>query len=410
MQFVKAIQTLAFGSLGAGVINFSSISITARLLEPEHFGSYAIFASLVTIVSVFSTLRADVFICQRRSLKRAELFFKISLFFVIIFTLLSFVLLTLYGKYIFDDKNSSVFTYFLLSISILMLGSFQASLSASLHRKDYKLIAKVRFFQAFIGGVIQVSVAIFSNNSMLALILGFLVNQGVGGIFLVPMTYFRITRKKIAECKWLLLNYRKKLVSSSLSCFLLILSPMLPVIFISNNLGTLEAGFFYFAIQITTIPFTFVRRILANIAMAEVSTISSLSFPSYYNRYKLYISLFFVTSFFLYFLYFSYSDELFLLVFGEEWSKSGKLSAILIPMFFVDMISYACFQILNLKNKTNWLLNLELFRFLTVVVGVWFVSYLDFSLFVVTTWYSFWMLISYFIICFLAVLVVNKGK
>lgn len=402
MQLLRAIKTLAFGSLGAGIINLLAISITARLLEPEYFGAYAVFSSLATIISVISTMRAEVLICQKVSNRRSECFFKISIFFVVIVSFLSFLFFSLFGDNFFKNEDGVLSTYLLLACSIFMLGLFQSSLSVSLHKKDYKKIAKVRFLQALLGGSIQVTLAFYSEASILPLILGFIIGQGFGAFSLVPINYFFISKRKISECKWLVIKYNKVMIHSSMSTFLLILSPMLPAIIISKYIGVHEAGLFYFAIQTTTIPFTFFRRIFSNVTMAEIKTLSSIDIGKYVNSIKRPLSLSLCTIFVAYVFYFINAESLYVFVFGEEWRSSGKVSAILIPMFFFDMFSYSCFQVLNLKNKTSWLLKMEAFRFLSVVVGVLLITLLGMDFLSVVTWYSFWMLFSYATICYLA--------
>lgn len=410
MRLLRAIKTLAFGSLGAGLINLLAISITARLLDPKYFGMYAVFASLATIISVFSTMRADVFICQKISNRRSECFFKISLFFVVIISFFSLIFFVIFGNVFFDDESGVLSTYILLSSSIFMLGLFQSSLSVSLHRKDYKKISKVRFCQALLGGLIQIIFAFYSKGSILPLILGFIVGQGVGSFSLVPIKYFFISKRKLAECRWLFIKYKKVMISSSISTFFLILSPMLPAVIISKCIGVHEAGLFYFASQTTTIPFTFFRRIFSNVAMGEINSLSLSKIYSYADPIK---KLFFITFgafFFIYVLYFYYAEDLYSVVFGSEWRISGRISAILIPMFLLDMFSYSCFQILNLKSKTSWLLRIEIFRFVSVVVGVLLLTLLGMDFLSVVTWYSFWMLVSYATICYLAFVVLRNDS
>tara|TARA_R110002126_G_scaffold687_3_gene4272 strand:- start:1882 stop:3132 length:1251 start_codon:yes stop_codon:yes gene_type:complete len=399
MKIVSAIKILALGSLSAGVISFLSMAITARFIDPIYFGQYAVFASIATIVAVISTLRADILICQKRSKKRAGNLFLIAMFFVLIISILSFLLLISFGFYFFQPINDNYLIYSLLSLSIFSLGFFQSASSLSLHERNYKKIAKIRLIQAILGGLVQVVFAMLYSDSMMALVFGFLIGQGFGGVLLLPKGCFKLSKRRLLECTLIFVKNRKNLMLSTFSVFLLILSPMMPAIIISKFIGLHEAGIFYFAVQTTTIPFTFLRRIFSNVTLGEGQGLSSNSFFIFINRNTrriLYLLLFTIIAFVI---YFTYSEVIFEYAFGVEWKLSGRLSAILVPMFFVDMLSYSCFQFLNLKNKGSWLLKLELFRFLSVVLGTLMFSMLGFSIISVVSWYSFSMLISYSIVC-----------
>lgn len=138
---------------------------------------------------------------------------------------------------------------------------------------------------------------------------------------------------------------------SSISVFLLILSPMLPAVIIAKNIGTVEAGVFYFATQIVSIPFTFFRRILANVMMAEFSVLAAGGYVRFVSKFAR-LGILAVTSFLLFLVfYYLYAKDIFGILFGSEWALAGYVGFYLLVMYFFDSFAYSAYQLLSVWGR-----------------------------------------------------------
>lgn len=394
-SLIRILRVLALGSLGAGIFNFIGMTVVARLLDPSVFGTFSVYASLVSILAVISTFRLDVLIFQK-SFVHASHIFVLSLFVLTFFSivvLVSFLSFDL-GRIFFDPSSSKTIAV-LIAFGVFCLGGYQTVSAFALKQKIYNKIALARSVQAFVGSIVQVALAIFLKFSFLPLVAGFLISQAFGARYLLGRFKYSFSRRSFMSFISILKKNYRFCSYSSFSTFLLILSPMLPSIIISKYLGFVEAGFFYLAVQLTSIPFTFFRRLFSSVALAEGKAFDSEAYLNFIINYKKHIYFFIFAFVGFSIIYFFLAEWGFVLVLGEGWEKAGKISAILAPMFFIDAVSYSCFQLLNVNNRYLGLFFLELLRFSFVVGGVLLVSIYTRDIICVAIWYSLSMAFFY---------------
>ena len=387
----SALRVMALGSLGAGVLNFLALTITAKILEPSAFGVFSVYASVISIVSVVSSFRVDVLIFQLHKI-HASVIFMLALHLVSLVSVLVFIVFSFNGvsDYVLSD-HVYPYTAYVLAFGVMALGGYQAATAFSLKYKMYKELSLSKSLQAFVGAIVQILLAIIFKYSFIPLVVGFIVNQAFGVRMLVKNQTFPFSWRTYVKFIVVIRRYFKFCAYSSMSMFLLIMSPLLPAVIIAKYIGIEEAGVFYFASQVTTVPFTFIRRLLANVVLAEGKELTSGIYISLLHKYKkviLVVGTFCIITCVAYFLFATSLFEFFL---GYKWRSAGVVSAILLPMFMIDSISFSAYQLLNINNRYVALFFMEVFRFIFVVGGVLVVVLMTGDLVNVVVWYSFSM-------------------
>ena len=77
--FLKNVSKLALGTGIAQLITILISPVLTRLFLPEQYGIFALYVSLITILSVFSTCRYEFAIVLPKSKRRAEELYFLSI-------------------------------------------------------------------------------------------------------------------------------------------------------------------------------------------------------------------------------------------------------------------------------------------------------------------------------------------
>lgn len=400
MTLLNKVKVMTSSSLISGLISFLTLSVSGLYLSPNNFGIFALFSSIITVYSALSSLRFDTFICQTKTKSLAKHHAIIGFVLTLIFSFLFFLLSSLFYRQVHDIVEVNWFNIY-ISITILLIGFNQVSISWVLFNGNYELLSKVRVAQALIGSLVQLTLIIYFDFKVLALVAGLAISQGVGTFSLLLRSKFDLSGVKIEKIWRIFLAFKRRSLLSTLSYMVAIISPMLPAVIISKGVGSYEAGLFYFAYQIASTPFSFLRRIFSYLAMGEFDC-NKPNFLIIFNKFKdkiKYIRLFFV--FFLLSSYFS--NDIFSIVFGDVWAESGTIFSIFFVVFLFDVAFYSAYQILNLRNEQKCLLFIETSRAILVLFGFVVVNY-GFWYFIL--WYAFIMIL----FDIFTVLVLNKKE
>lgn len=387
MTLLNKVKVMTSSSLISGLISFLTLSISGLYLSPNNFGIFALFSSIITVYSALSSLRFDTFICQTKIRSLAKHYAIIGFVLTLVFSFLFFLLSSLFYHQIHEIVGVDWFNVY-VSITILLIGLNQVSISWVLFNGNYELLSKVRVAQALIGGLVQLTLIICFDFKVLALVVGLAISQGVGAFSLLLRSKFDLAGVKIEKIWRVFLSFKRRSLLSTLSYMVAIISPMLPAVIISKGVGSYEAGLFYFAYQIASTPFSFLRRVFSYLAMGEFDC-NKPNFFIIFNKFKgkiKYIRLFFV--FFSLSSYFS--NDIFSIFFGDVWAESGTIFSIFFVVFLFDVAFYSAYQILNLRNEQKCLLFIETSRAILVLFGFFIVKY-GFWYFVL--WYAFIMIL-----------------
>ena len=126
---MKNVSKLALGTGIAQLITILASPILTRIFSPEQYGIFALFISMITILSVFSTFRYEYAIVLPKSKRRAEELYFLCIFITILVSITFFLIAFLFGTKILIFLNfTSLNEYILLiPLSILLSGVTQTN-------------------------------------------------------------------------------------------------------------------------------------------------------------------------------------------------------------------------------------------------------------------------------------------
>ena len=168
-DFARNVMILMSGNVIAQVISLLLALILTRLYSPEEFGVYALFFSVISILTVVATGRYETAIMLPSSEKTATSIVYISIFISLILSLITLIVVIIFDKNINDWFGVQV--AYLIPVLMLLIGVSQ-SLRVWLNRKKkYRQMAFNRIEQSYISGGLQLFLG-FSNYGSIGLIIG----------------------------------------------------------------------------------------------------------------------------------------------------------------------------------------------------------------------------------------------
>lgn len=362
------------GTTIAQAIPISISPILTRIYSPEDFGVFAIYISIVTILSVIVTGAYDLAIVIPKNDSDALCIIKLS--FIVTFIISFIVLLIIYIfneqiLFLIGDENLKIWLYF-IPFSIFLSGIYQ-SINYWLNRhKYYKSIAINRVIQSGTAGSVQLTmgfIGLVSSGLVLGKILGQLISTILlGRIYLKEKKKVSSHKKKLRLIA-LAKRYKKFPLYESRSNLLNTSSTEVPVILISSLFNTSIAGFYALSSRMLLLPMTLIGTSIGQVFFQEASklksnheALKSLTFSIYKKLIiigVIPISLIIV-----------YGDIIFMFIFGSEWKIAGEFSQILGIWIILVFISSPLSKLLVIMEKQKESLNFNILIFLSRVLSI----------------------------------------
>ncbi|MFD5213427.1 oligosaccharide flippase family protein [Microbacterium sp. NPDC058345] len=180
----RSILTLITGSMAAQLVTVAILPILTRLYSPSAFGSFAIFLSVVTLLSVVGTMRYEMAIVLPKAASEARAITRMG---ICVLALVSLVVL-ISGVAVLGVSYSfsGAWMWFLILAGpgVFLLG-YNSFLSQWFTRsRSYGRISRNRVVQSFATAGAQVALAFVLPGEGVGLVSGLLIGQLVGAIFL----------------------------------------------------------------------------------------------------------------------------------------------------------------------------------------------------------------------------------
>ena len=378
---MRQVLGLGSGVLIAHLITLAVSPIITRIYSPEEFGEFALFTSIVTILTLVATGSYEFSIVLPKREKTALSIFKVSVLCAVGFSTLLLVLLSIFYSPI--TEFASVSTVFLLLIPFAVLfNSLNGSYTYWFNRNEYFdefAIAKVSMSVGT--GIFQVGLGALGLTSF-----GLLIGLIVGRVFSVgTMAFKKVTEIGKLFSGWFKDDLRQAAKTYSdhpkfvlISSLLSSISIEVPVFLITSFFGDQALGYYGLALRILMAPVTLISLSVGHVyyqKFAAKRNRQELLAPYLLNLWGT-LSLIGILPFtMLFFL----SEPIFVIVFGDEWTGAGIVAKHLSPMlFFLFVVNPTSKSLLVLgKQKIMPLFSISslLIRLATLFIGYYYYDF-----------------------------------
>ena len=342
-EFSRNVLTLMTGTTIAQAIPIAISPILTRLYSPSEFGIFALYMSIASLLSVIATGRYELAIMLPKKKTDALNIVILSLVITITISIFAFLIVFFFNEEItilLENKNISNWLYF-IPITVLFTGIYQSFNYWNSKQKQYKLIATTKVIQSTTTGTSNLSFG-FAGYTFGGMILGGLFGQAISS-FMLSRNFFKNDKnlfQKISKTRIIALakKYKKFPLINSLHAFINILKENAVNIFIGIKYSQTTLGYYFFMLRMMKLPAGLLGSSIAQVFYREATEryIKDKNIQSLILKLVIKLVLISLGPIFLFYFI---AEELFSIIFGEEWRISGSYAKAISPYIFFHFIA-----------------------------------------------------------------------
>jgi len=368
-EFSHNVLTLMTGTTVAQAIPVAISPILTRIYTPEDFGLYSLFIAIAFIFGSIANGRYELAIMLPKKDEDAINIFALGFIITLGISFLLLILIILFHDLIvdfLDNDKIGIWLYF-IPITVFFIGFFNILNYFNIRKKYYKNIANSKIFKSIILAILQLSIGFIKQGAM-----GLISGQIVSQIFANWQLFKNIIKDKTLLSKitikniWIEAKKYKDFPKFSLwGVFANTLSIHFTNILISSFFTISTLGFYSLVQKILGMPSALIGSSIGQVFFQEASE-EKMKTSRAINTFKKTINKLILLGVPLYGLLYFIIEDVFAIVFGEEWRIAGVYAQILIPLFFIKFISVAVSTTFSIFNR----LKFELFLKILLLIGI----------------------------------------
>ena len=385
-EFRRNVMTLATGTTIASSLPVAVVPILTRVFTPEDFGILAFYSAVVTIFAILSTAGYELAIVLPKKRDDAYQILILSCTISTFFSLLLLFVIWFFEKQIaglLNNPENYIFLYW-MPLSVFLISIYQSLYYWFNREKAYRNMANSGVIKNSTIVISQISFGFLTKLSALGLIMGQLIGQILGTIYMVRK-FIKGTqdkhKPKISKQFTLAKRYinfpKFILVANTMNAT----SRQLPSIFFNIFFTQTAAGFYLIVNLAIGVPITIFSIAIGDVFRQQAS-VAYAERGECLKEYKKIFKKLLMISLLPFGLFALIAPDLFEIVFGKNWRIAGEYAQILTPMFLLRFISNPLSNMFLIAEKQK--LELLLQTILLLATGLCFVTGLMFEDIVLT--------------------------
>lgn len=395
-SFVENVMILMTGTTIAQVISIAISPILTRIYTPNEFGAFALFMSIVSIISVMQTGKYELAVMLPEKDEGAVNVIALCILVSSIVSSVTLLAIWIFNKPItksLDNSEISILLY-LIPLIVLMTGIYSAIYYWSNRKKQYKRLAISKIFQSISNAGMNIGMGV-AGFGVSGLILSVVGSQTVATGVLGWQSWKKdkdkiklVTKEKITlEAK----KYSDFPRYSITSDFINVTSNQLPIFMLSIFFNDTIIGLYSLTQRVLATPIGFIAASILDVFKQKASNDYIING----NCKDIYVKTFKSLAFFSiipFILFFITAPDIFALVFGIKWRTAGEYAQILSVMYAFKFISSPLSYMYYIaeKQKEDFLLHLYIgvSTLLTLIIGQYIFGTIKASLILFSANYS----------------------
>lgn len=365
-EFKRNILTVVSGTVLAQALPILIIPILTRIYTPHDYGILGVFLGVSGIFNIVSTFNFPTAIIVPKEDFDAKKLFQLSLIVTTCVSLVSVVLIFLFGRVLSDLVNVPDLYYWLFFVPpVLFLYGLNFALVVYSNRyKKYRTLSVSKVAASIATIVVSLIIGILVKGP-LGLILSTFINYLVS----VTIVFYILMKEdknlcfpimKIHEAKEYFVRFKNFPLYTLPTDFINIFINQLPV-FILGSVNPAKVGYFNISNRVLATPAQLVSSSIADVLkqrMSEDMHQREDCSPVYKRTFK----PLFLLSLVPFLILFIFAPSIFAFVFGEKWRPAGTFTQFMTPYFFVKFLAMPFVPIYNLamRQKEEFALHIYL--------------------------------------------------
>lgn len=359
LNFFRNTLVLLSGHVFNQLVLIISYPIISRLYQPEQFGIFAQVNAIYAVLLLISTLRYESAIIISKDDNEANNLVALSLILVFIFVLITFFCLVVFDDRIADLLKSPRLKYYIywIPLFILLASPQQIFYNWSIRKKEFKRANISNILKSSLNSIGRIIFGIYSAN-LLSLFFARAISFLFSMIQIIPVRIHKLFNKEIYKgiSRQAIIdsakNHKNFPLFMSGGMLLNRISTSLVPLILSSLFGVKFLGFYAMANTALNIPLSVLRNSLQTVFMQEASERRRSQKTIFGESIKI-SGLIFILGLLPVIILIMFGPEIFRLILGSKWEKSGEIAQILISWFFMTIVAAphtALVPVMNLQK------------------------------------------------------------
>lgn len=353
-SFARSVSILAGGAAAGQVIIVLTSPLLTRLYSPEDFGLLAVYAALLSILSVIASLRYQLAIPLPERDEEASHLVALSLIIVVAISLLTTLLILFFSKPIVElFRTPALASYlWLLPVGLLLTGTYQVFNYWAIRVKAFMPIARTKISQSLATIIVQVGGYFLGP---LALILGQIGGQAAGsstlGALILQTRWIELKAIRWHNILTAASRYARFPIYSTWVGLFNTASSQLPPILFATLFNPVAAGIYMIANRVLAMPMTLVGSAMANVFLS--SAVDARRNGTLIHLVKdIHEKLVHIAMPPALILLLA-GPDLFDFIFGANWRQAGEFAQWMAPWIYLAFISTPLSTLFDVLEKQN---------------------------------------------------------
>lgn len=354
-NFIRNFISVFLGSVASQIIPITGMLFLARIYSPSTFGAFTAWISIVTFAAVVLTLRLEnalPIIMDRLERFKAVcavviITFLVSIFFMILLSILEFN--NLISPYL---NNIPIYIYLISPCALFVSLNIVMQNWAAIEG-DYKVLNIMRVMQSSF--VIGLQIIFGSlNASSSSLIFSFILANITASIIsaVLMRNYYYKENIRFSEIKEFIKRFKKLSLFALPADSMNTLVGQLPVLIVSYRFGSDVAGFLGLTMRILAAPVGLIGKAVLDVFKRHAA-IDLKEKGNCKNVYWTAFAFLGLISILMSLVIILFSEEVFMIAFGNDWRLSGTMALWLLPMFAFGLVASPLSYLAYLVEKNH---------------------------------------------------------
>ncbi len=351
-ELLKHVIILLQGTVIAQLIGVAMQLILRRMFTVSDFGIFALYGAAVGILATIATGRYEMAIVLPKDDKNARSIFRISLLISLLFNLFIVIILLFTGGLLLDvilsndlidpkevtNINAVKYLIYCLPVGVFALSVYNAYNYLLTRNKEYRLLSNNRILQAITTNGSSVGFGAL-NTGFFGLFYGYILGLATSILFMA-LSKAEILKGEVGDTRENLKKYADFPAKSLPSGLINMLALQLPTFFIFGFFGAKISGLYDIITRVLNAPITMVGKSVSQVFYQKITSDVNEGKPisGYIRKSTSRLFLFMLVPMALIFFF---GEQLFSLVFGEEYRTAGKLASYFSVFFLVRFVYYS---------------------------------------------------------------------
>ncbi|PUB15872.1 lipopolysaccharide biosynthesis protein [Paenisporosarcina sp. OV554] len=370
--FIRSLSVLMAGTALTNLIIVLTTPLLTRLYTPEEFGVYSVFLSLLFTGTILVSLRYETAIPLPED--EDEAFHLLVLSIILAFIVSALLCILFFFIPISKLLNvPELETYmWMLSLSLLGIGIFQAFNSWALRDEQYMMISRAKMTMNSSQITSQLSLGLFQLG-LPGLLIGEIIGRMTGSLDyfrLIKRTHKAVSKISAKSLVKVLIGYKSYPIVSSWAALINSLGTQMPIFYLAAHFDAKTAGWFFLAQKILTIPEGLIGFSASQVYLSQAAQTARNSQEHFRQFFWDTVKKMIVIGLIIIGLVALCAPLAIKIVFGEQWIQAAEFIQILSVLYFMKIIINpisANFYVFNALGKQ---FISELIRFILICVSL----------------------------------------